>query len=494
MTEQIDYHWKPITDLPEDWIKLASQELVSLSALWKEQSKELRESDEINHFLEALKREWAIETGVIEGLYSLDRGVTQLLIERGIEASLIPHDATNKPVDEVIAIVRDQRSALELVFDFVANRRNLSTSYIKEIHALLTLHQPTVVGIDQFGNRVETPMIHGDYKKTPNNPTRDGTKHEYCPVEHVAAEMDRLIALHGEHLEKKVPPEVESAWLHHRFTQIHPFQDGNGRVARSLASLVLLRAEWFPLVINRDRRDTYISALEAADAEDLSVLVNLFVDVEKRALRKAVSIGEGLLQSADALDSVVASALSKLKNHVVSPAQRIERARFLSGSIEAYTLERLAERASEMSEKLKELDYSFAAYANRSSASTDRYYRAQIIALAKRLEYYADTSSYRAWVRLHIKTELMCDILFVFHALGSRPTGLMAISSFVQFRNRKAASEDEEEGHAFDGPHALCDEVFQFSYNENFEDVLKRFEPWFSKALLLGLDQWRRSL
>jgi Fic family protein len=50
---------------------------------------------------------------------------------------------------------------------------------------------------------------------------------------HVAAEMDKLVELHREHRAAGVAPEVESAWLHHRFTQIHPFQDGNGRVAPS---------------------------------------------------------------------------------------------------------------------------------------------------------------------------------------------------------------------------------------------------------------------
>lgn len=54
--------------------------------------------------------------------------------------------------------------------------------------------------------------------------------------------------------EMEVSPEVEAAWLHHRFTQIHPFQDGNGRIARLLASLVFIKAGWFPLVVTRDDR------------------------------------------------------------------------------------------------------------------------------------------------------------------------------------------------------------------------------------------------
>ena len=42
----------------------------------------------------------------------------------------------------------------------------------------------------------------------------------------------------GASAKRRTAREIEATWLHHRFTQIHPFQDGNGRVARALASLV----------------------------------------------------------------------------------------------------------------------------------------------------------------------------------------------------------------------------------------------------------------
>jgi len=93
--------------------------------------------------------------------------------------------------------------------------------------------------------------------------------------------MERLLEMHYHHIEQDVSPEVEAAWLHHRFTQIHPFQDGNGRVARCLATLVLIRAGRFPLVVNRDQWVEYIAALEEADAGDLDRLVKLFDQIEK---------------------------------------------------------------------------------------------------------------------------------------------------------------------------------------------------------------------
>src|ERR1051326_5540636 len=108
--------------------------------------------------------------------------------------------------------------------------------------------------------------------------------HQYCPPEHVESEMDRLLALHAEHEKKGVPVEIAAAWLHHRFTQIHPYQDGNGRVARALANLLFIKAGWFPVVVTRDDRPEYIDTLEVADEGDLRSLVLFFNQIQKRAL------------------------------------------------------------------------------------------------------------------------------------------------------------------------------------------------------------------
>src|SRR5439155_10088547 len=119
--------------------------------------------------------------------------------------------------------------------------------------------------------------------------------HEYAPPEQVASEMDRLIELHTAHLAQGVVPETEAAWLHHRFAQIHPFQDGNGRVARCLATLIFLKADWFPLVITRDHRERYIDALESADHEDLAGLIRLFATLQKQAFVKALGLSAQVL-------------------------------------------------------------------------------------------------------------------------------------------------------------------------------------------------------
>ncbi len=97
--------------------------------------------------------------------------------------------------------------------------------------------------------------------------------------------MDRLIHWHEEHVQREIPPEVEAAWLHHRFTQIHPFQDGNGRVARAIASLIFIKANWFPLVVRSDEKAKYLDELEKADFGNLGTAGVVVLERPKTIVR-----------------------------------------------------------------------------------------------------------------------------------------------------------------------------------------------------------------
>lgn len=120
---QIDiaYKWKHISDLPSNLLDKKNYDLIHIAEIWGDYKKKLLNADAFKHFNDRLRREWAIETGIIEGLYSLDRGITQLLIEKGIEDSLIPFGTTDRPVSEIIPILKDQESTLEGLFDFVSS-------------------------------------------------------------------------------------------------------------------------------------------------------------------------------------------------------------------------------------------------------------------------------------------------------------------------------------------------------------------------------------
>ncbi|MHB9024347.1 MAG: Fic family protein [Armatimonadota bacterium] len=487
----VAYHWTPINDLSADWPTLVSSELNGLISVWKEQQNRLEKLEGVKIFNQRLQREWSIETGIIENLYSIDRGTTALLIDKGLEASLIVHGATDKPAEQVIAILHDQQDALEGLFDFISQRRKLSTAYIKELHAALTRHQTTVMGINGSGRRQEFEMLRGEYKKWPNNPTRsqDEFLHEYCPPEHVAAEMDRLVAMHLEHVKMNVSPEVEAAWLHHRFTQIHPFQDGNGRMARILASLVFLRGHCFPLLIHRDLRDRYIAACEQADIGDLRPMVQLFAEVQKKIFVKVLSISEDVLHDREPLRQMLTAVEERLRAKQVATAQAKRAVFDIVKELEFITKERLQEATEQLTLTLQKTDKEYHAFVDASSALNDFWFKSQIITVAKQLQYYADTGIYRTWVRMKIKETRQVDIVISFHSLGYEFSGVLAASAFIEYRQR-----NEDGDVSVEGPYKLCEEVFQFAYTESRETVLERFTDWLNNVILSGFDQWRRSL
>ncbi|HUB34547.1 MAG TPA: hypothetical protein VMA31_16025, partial [Bryobacteraceae bacterium] len=187
--KQVFHKWEPITDFEASPRALTDGELDSLARVWAEHKNELAEQGSLEEFEKRLRREWAIETGIIEDVYSLDRGVTRTLIEKGIDAALIPHGASNLDSILVARIIQDHYEALEGMLDFVGGRRTLSVGYIRELHAALLRNQEHYTVVDQLGRAFEKKLEPGAYKTTPNSPTRpDGSVHEYSPPEHTAAE------------------------------------------------------------------------------------------------------------------------------------------------------------------------------------------------------------------------------------------------------------------------------------------------------------------
>src|SRR5580700_4773635 len=139
----VSYKWHPITDLGDDPKSLTDGELESLKRVWANQKDEMIQLGTLDEFEKRLRREWSIETGIIEDVYTLDRGITRTLIEKGIDAALIPHSATNRAPELVGRIIQDHYDALEGMFDFVGGQRQLSVGYVKELHAALLRNQET---------------------------------------------------------------------------------------------------------------------------------------------------------------------------------------------------------------------------------------------------------------------------------------------------------------------------------------------------------------
>ncbi len=77
---------------------------------------------------------------------------------------------------------------------------------------------------------------------------------------------------------------IKAAIFHHRFVWIHPFFDGNGRTARLLLNLLLMKNGFPPAIILKNDRKKYYDALNQANNEDYSKLLLLILQASERTL------------------------------------------------------------------------------------------------------------------------------------------------------------------------------------------------------------------
>src|SRR5580704_5816999 len=149
---------------------------------WRASRKRIQQSSQLQlaDFNQRLIRRLSVETGILERLYDIDRGTTEALVAHGFAEDLVTRSNTNIEPSRLVDLLRDQEAAIQLVVDCVAKNRELTKGLIHELHAILTRHQDTTTAVDQFGHRLEIPLLKGKYKEQPNNPRRpDGVNHEY---------------------------------------------------------------------------------------------------------------------------------------------------------------------------------------------------------------------------------------------------------------------------------------------------------------------------
>lgn len=341
-------------------------------------------------------------------------------------------------------MIKTQFEALEFLAESARGGRELSVSFIKQLHTAITRNQTPYKARDTLGRPVDLPLSHGGWKRQNNHVLRDdGSLLQYTPHEHVEAEMDRLIDLHAEM--EDAHPIVRAAWLHHRFIGIHPFEDGNGRVARALVLLVLLQAKWAPLVVDRNRRTEYFDALDAANEGDLALLIRLFADLERIALvselQRSVTVGptavdvargyaERIRAERTAADEVRGAAVSALASELQS---RIEGELSRLGEQLRDAFAGIDPRAhySVLSESPSEP----AAGPAFPELALDpaRYWYGQLVRTAKAANFFANLAEGSWWVRLRLVV-LRQELRYVVatQKVGHGETGILAVTIFSE--------------------------------------------------------------
>jgi Fic family protein len=194
---------------------------------------------------EEFRLEHTYHSNAIEG-NTLTLQETRLVLEQGITAggkTLAEHlEATNNAQ----AFTRVEQLAQE--------RRALDHVTVHEIHELVTRG----ILFDPGRYRTQNVRILGAKKRPPDFSKIPGLMDD-CFQTIADMRGHRVIAV---------------AYLHHRLVEIHPFTDGNGRVARLLMNLHLMRCGYPPVVLKKEDRKRYFDCLRRADGGELAPFTN----------------------------------------------------------------------------------------------------------------------------------------------------------------------------------------------------------------------------
>jgi Fic family protein len=257
----LDAAYKPFPTF-KDWAANTSID----SARWDRYKAELQNrpspsSESVRRAYEIVKRAAALDTGAIEGLYEVDRGFTfTVAFETAAwEVELAKRGENVRPLFEA------QLHAYDYVLDLATKAEPISEAAIRRLHEVVCAAQTTYRVMTSIGPQ-EQELVKGRYKVLPNHVrTRDGKDHSYAPVDVTPPEMQRLVGEMRSDALLAAHPVIQAAYAHYGLVVIHPFADGNGRVARALASVFTYRAISMPVMILSEHKNAYLDALEAAD-------------------------------------------------------------------------------------------------------------------------------------------------------------------------------------------------------------------------------------
>ena len=207
---------------------------------------------------EQLTIEWIYNSNAIEGS-TLSLRETQLILEQGITIG-------GKSLREHFEVINHQE-AIQMVESLALQQEPLSAFHVRQLHALV------LTKIDDENA--------GQYRSVPARIL--GAAHEPPPSWNIPALMHEWEQWLYEQ-EGVLEPVALAAIAHHKLVAIHPFIDGNGRTARLIMNLVLMRADYPPAIIARVNRRQYYRVLSQADGGKPTSLANFVGRAVERSL------------------------------------------------------------------------------------------------------------------------------------------------------------------------------------------------------------------
>ena len=234
-------------------------------------------SDVLARVEQKLRIESNYHSNAVEG-NSLTLGETRSLILHGLTAH-------GKPMRDHLDI-EGHDEAVKAMEDAVRRDELLSEVFIRNLHKVLLKEPYENDAITPDGQPVKRRIAVGEYKTQPNNVrTSTGEIYYFTPPEQVKPAMSDLIDWYRRQEDEGEHPIVIAATFHYRFIRIHPFDDGNGRMARLLMNMILIKHGYTVAIIPSEERGQYINSLEQADkTEDLTEFITYIADCCKYTL------------------------------------------------------------------------------------------------------------------------------------------------------------------------------------------------------------------
>lgn len=228
-------------------------------------AKLLKNKNNKNEFEKWLKTELAYTSNAIEG-NTLTRKETRLVIEENLTSS-------SKPLKNYIEAVNHAK-AFNKILEIIENDNEVDEKNILDIHKII------LIGLDDINAgfyRDCRVRISGSDAILPN------------PLK-VPQLMDEFYKW----LNKNIEDEPMTAIMAHlKFVSIHPFVDGNGRTARLLMNLLLLKYGYSPIIIRPTDRKKYLSAIENFQKlKDEKTYIKLMLKLLNRSFKIIINMFE----------------------------------------------------------------------------------------------------------------------------------------------------------------------------------------------------------
>lgn len=216
-----------------------------------------------NDFKQYISQKFMLEfnynSNHIEG-NTLTYGQTELLLLFG----KICGDAKMKDLEEMKA----HNVGLQMIKEEALQKENtLTEMFIRQLHKVLLREDYDVYRQLPNGLQSSYTVHAGSYKTRPNSViTRTGERFEYASPEETPALMKDLIIWYNEEAKKgELNPIELAALFHYRYIRIHPFEDGNGRIARLMVNFILCRYGYPMIVVPSNTKEEYLLALNLSD-------------------------------------------------------------------------------------------------------------------------------------------------------------------------------------------------------------------------------------